>query len=206
MSDIIFVSDEYSTAEVIFKKIATDTYTATESFKKCIQKMVDNNDIKGVATQNMIAFLSTMSNVLRATFKEQIFLEATLCNDYVKCIIDADKYRKSNTAIKGVKDVSFAKIHEAADTKKQIILNKGEVSQSISNIKAGPIADISSCISSAKDICFKQSSSLVKEQIMSVIDNTIVSLEALLDIFNVFIDCIEGIMTVLENTDAGLVK
>jgi len=205
MSDITFESDEYSTAEVIYKKIANDTHTATESFKKCILKMVDNNYIDGVAAQNMISFLSAMSDVLRATFKEQISLEATLCNDYVKCIIYADKNGKSNTAIKGVRDATFTKAHRAVGAKGQIKLNKGDVDQSLSNLKAGPIADISNCISSAKNIYFNHSSGPVKEQNMSVKDNTIVSLEALLDIFNVFIDCIEGITTVMENADACLV-
>jgi len=197
----IVVDEEYSYAAKYYGDAANMTHKATENFKKVINRMFDINAITGLTAQRMNDFLIEMTSVLRATFKEQILLTASLCNEYLKKIDAADKSMSFNQSTKGVQYASFIAAANKSYTEGEIKVDKGEMLKCVSQLKEGPIKDIQDNIGNVGRISFDGSMGAVKDQNILVRDKTVESLQALLEIFNAFIDCIEGATTALIESD-----
>jgi type VII secretion effector (TIGR04197 family) len=206
MQRTIVVDSEYYDALDCYKETAAGIHASTELFKKSISKMIDNNSIAGQTAKNMISFLISMSTVLKATFKEQISLEATLCKEYLQKISEADTKLCFSPSDKNIQEMRYSEVAEASQKEGLIILNKGAVEQCISQLKEGPVKEIQDNLERVKRISFDKSEGAVKKQNVEVNTQTIASLNALLDIFNAFITAIESVAAAMTAVDTSIAK
>jgi hypothetical protein len=204
MQKTIIVDREYYDAAEFYKDAATSVHEATELFKKSIVKMIDNNSIVGHAAINMISFLTSMSTVLRAIFKEQITWEAVLCKEYVQKITEADTKMCFNPSGKDVQEMRPSDVAEVSQKEGQIIINKGAVDKCISQLKEGPIQRIQDNINLVRLIHLSKCEGIVKQQNMEVRAKTIESLNALLVFLNEFITAIESVTGAVIDADESI--
>jgi len=198
------VDSEYLNAAESYKDAARKAHEATEYFKRTVVKLFFCRAITGKTAQNMILFNSEMSAALKATFKEQISLEASLCNEYLNRIDKADKSKSFSPSTKGVQSMSFYKAVETPYPEGVIRLDKAAVQQCVEQLKDGPVKDIESNIGLIERISFTESMGAVKDQNEIVRDKTVESLKALLGIFNVFIKTIESVAAAMQDTDLSI--
>ena len=168
MLKTVVVDEEYLCAVQDYKKAADKVHEATENFKRRVLQMISCKAIAGKTATNMSLILSEMSSVLRATFKEQISFEATLCDEYVKKMNEADKSMSFNPSTKGVQSMYFFEAAEVPYNEGLIIYNKDVVQECISQLKEGPIKDIQDYYGRVTRISFNVSEGAVKDQNMLV--------------------------------------
>ena len=206
MNKTIVIDEEYSSAAHDYAKIAGKIHDATEHFKKTVNNMIFKKAISGLAAHNMQLYLSEMSTTLKATFKEQVSLEATLCNEYLKKINEADKSMSFNQSTKGVQNMSFWEAPAILYPEGVIMLNKAAIQECIEQLKAGPVKDVQDYLGQVKHISFDESAGAVKEQNIVVRDKTAESLQALFKILSTFITALESIMATMQNTDESIAQ
>jgi hypothetical protein len=206
MLTTIVVDNEYSSAAFEYRITAAIVHKATEDFKKTIYKMFNINAITGLTAQRMNTFLIEMSSTLRATFKEQISLEATLCEAYLNKINAADRSMSFDQSTRGVQYASFFVAPEQRYKEGEIKVDKGEVQKCISQLKEGPVKDVQEHIGHVERINFDISRGAVKDQNILVRDKAIESLRALLEIFNAFISSIEAVTSELLEADKTIAR
>ena len=202
MERTVVVDEEYQIVARSYEKMALKVNEATEYFKKNVMKILNSKAIVGKTAENMGLYLCEMTSVLRATFKEQISFEATLCKEYIQKMNTADKSKSFDQSTKEIKEMSFWEAPEKQYPEGMLIVDKTAVLAFIAQLKEGPVKDIEAHISSAGLICFDDSMGAVKDQNIAVRDKTLVSLKALLEIFNTFIDCIEGTVATMTEFDS----
>jgi hypothetical protein len=206
MHIIIVVDTDYNGAEYQYNKAARKVHEAAESIKRNISNLLYSKAIAGKTAQNMSLFLREMTSVLRATFKEQILLETTLCREYLQKINEIDKSMSFNPSTKGIQEQFYWEAPETPQKDGIIIVDKASVEQCISQLKEGPVKEIEFYIGQVERINFDGSAGAVKDQNVIVREKTVASLKALQGIFNAFISTIENVVATMQDTDDFIAK